>query len=55
MALLAHCTSRTYNVPFLDGLPTVDRSFVRRKKCVLRKDRGQDGGIVFRCLPDQNS
>jgi len=33
-------------IPFLDGLPTVHRSFVRHKNRVLREERGQGGGIV---------
>jgi len=32
--------------PFLDGLPTVHRSFGCHKNRVLREERGQGGGIV---------
>ena len=33
-------------IMFLGGLPTVNRSFVRHISRVLRKGRGQGGGIV---------
>ena len=31
---------------FLDGLPTVNRTFVRHENCVLREELGKGGRIV---------
>ena len=31
---------------FLDSLPTIKRSFLRHKNCIVHKERGYGGGIV---------